>query len=689
MTRPLPKSLAAFALAPLFAYSATRVDVWRYSEVSAEAAVAGETVAIPHTWNATDIQAGRGRDDMGRDGYRRAPSWYATQLPTPTPGKRVFVRFGAVSSVAEVSLNGHKLGTHRGPATAFAFELTPHLSPGGANTLLVKADNTWRSDVAPLSGDFGIPGGIYRAVELLEKPPVCISPLVLGSRGVSVTTLRADKTRAELKVVAHLDRAANAAAEVAFRLLDAKGAPVATAAASAPAGVGATSVEVKLSLDSPHLWNGLKDPYLYTLETSLAATDGSKDTQKLKVGLRTLTFDKDKGAFLNGEAYPLRGVNRHQDREGRAWAVTEEQEREDAALIREIGANAVRAAHYPHSEVFLDECDRLGLLVWAEAPLIDTVGQNPAELGANAELQLREMMAQQRHHACVFCWSLFNEIGQREGGGKNPLSVVRRLNDVAHAVDPSRPTAGATNRAWKELNSIADLMAYNGYPGWYGGGKGGHDAVFKSFRASAPDRPWGISEYGAGASLSHQDDSVMKGPKPAGKWHPEAWQSRVHEHALASIERMPQAWGTFVWNMADFASPWRTEGERDGINAKGLVTYDRRTRKDAFFLYKANWSDAPVLHLLARRDSARKSADTVVRYYSNLADVRVTLNGAALPAGVAYAPSAYIIGNVRLRPGKNTVEAAARTKDGKSVTDAVEWVLEGPAKQPAPRPSAR
>lgn len=665
-------------LAPLASADVRRLDRWNYSEVSADAAIAGGTgVTIPHTWNATDIQAGNGKDNMSRDGYRRAPSWYATTLPATAPGRRVFVRFGAVSSVAEVSLNGRLLGGHRGPATAFAFELTGGLRTDGPNTLVVKADNTWREDVAPLSGDFGVPGGIYRSVELIEKPAVCISPLVLGSRGVAVTTLRADKSLAEVRVVAHVDRAAKASAQVDFRLVDEEGNAVATARTTVPEGTGPATAEARIFLPAPRLWNGLADPYRYRLETHLLGSDGSRDSQALDIGLRTLAFDKDKGAFLNGLPYPLRGVNRHQDREKQAWAVTEEQECEDAAMIREIGANAVRAAHYPHSEVFLDACDRLGLLAWAEVPVIDSVGGQADAFKANAETQLREMIAQQRHHASVFCWSLYNEIGHR--WGKDPVPTLRHLDAVAHAEDPSRPTAAATNQMNKAFNGIADIMAFNAYPGWYGGGDGDLSGNIRGFRATAPDKPWGISEYGAGASLSHQEDTISKGPRPDGKWHPEAWQARVHEHALASIDRHPEVWGTFVWNMFDFASAWRKEGERDGINDKGLVTYDRKVRKDAFFLYKANWSSEPVLHLLARRDDKRKSADTVVRYYTNLDGVEVQLNGTVLPAAKAYAPRGYVIEKVKLRPGPNRVEATCRTKDGKVVTDRLEWTLEAPA----------
>lgn len=655
------------------------LSAWTWSETEPDpgAPLKGISITIPHTANATDIQAGKGTDNMGKTGYRRAPSWYAADIPAVAPGRRMFVRFGAVSSVAEVSLNGKIVGGHKGPATAFACELTPHLRPQGDNRLIVKADNTWRADVAPLSGDFGVPGGMYRPVELLEKPAVCLSPLVHGSRGVAVTQIRADKNRAELRVVAHVDRGVPMASEVVFHLWDAAGRKVASARAGCDAGAGPAVVEGRLVLEHPHLWQGWKDPYLYTLETTLTAADASRDSERTTVGFRTLTFDKDKGTLLNGEPYPLRGVNRHQDRERQSWAVTAGQEQEDVAIIREMGANAVRAAHYPHSETFLDACDQAGLLVWSELPLIDTVGAEPEKLLLNLEQQLREMIAQQRHHPSVFCWSLYNELGNRAPA--DAVSVVRRLHEIARAEDPSRPTTAAACRAsQKNLNRITDIMAYNSYPGWYGGGSGDQEDRLREFVASAPDRPWGISEYGAGASLSHQDDTTARGPNPQGKWHPEAWQARVHEHALESISRHPELWGTFVWNMFDFASPWRTEGERDGINDKGLVTYDRKTRKDAFYLYQAHWSPTPVLHLLARRDVARTNAETVVRYYTNLTNVCVTLNGEALAQAQPYAPHAWRVDGVRLRPGKNVVEAAAPAAEGRVVTDRVKWELKAP-----------
>lgn len=654
------------------------LSTWKYSELSAAEAATGAVVHIPHTWNATDVQSGMGSNKMGTDGFRRAPSWYETTLSADAlpAGKRVFVRFEGVSSVATVSLNGETLGEHRGPATAFAYEL-PKLLRNGKDSLVVKADNTWREDVAPISGDFGIFGGIYRPVALLVKDTVCFSPLVFGDFGAQVRQIKAGPDAGELSILAHLDNAgASADTEVAFRLLDASGKAVATQSVKKPAASGASEVEASLSVVKPILWNGLKNPYLYSLEIELKAADGSADRIMLPVGFRTCQIDPQRGFILNGQPYPLRGVNRHQDRVDQGWAITREQDLEDAAMIAEIGANSVRCAHYPHSQDFLNECDRLGLLVWSEVSVIDSVGQNPQAYGANAEIQLREMIYQRSHHASIYAWSLFNEVGMREGA--DPIAVLKRLNEVAHAEDSSRPTIAATNQKNAAFNTIADAMAYNNYPGWYGGGTGSQESSLETFKKTAPDKAWGISEYGAGASLSQQEDSITKGPDPKGKWHPEAWQARIHEHALESINRHPELWCTYVWNMFDFASPWRTEGERNGINDKGLVTYDRKTRKDAFYLYQANWSKQPVLHLLARRDSPRKDANTVIRYYANLDGVMVTLNGQPLLAAVSYGPRAFVVSNVLLRPGKNIVQASAKTANGSIVKDEIEWTLAAP-----------
>lgn len=673
---PAGGAIPACAIAILMLASRAHADSqllkrWLYSPDSAESFE--KVVTVPHTWNAADIQAGKGTNQMSTDGYRRGVSWYKITLPKIAPGKRTFVRFGAVSSVAEVFLNGEKLGEHRGPSTAFAFELTRNLRPAGDNDLLVKADNTWRDDVAPLSGDFGVPGGIYREVSLIQKDPVCISPLYFGSRGIIVTQTGADADQAALSAVVHVDRMISAGTELTFQLIDQAGKTVATTKKKIAAGTGPADVRAELALAQPRLWNGVMDPYLYRLQVVLNADDGSKDNEELPVGFRTLSFDKDRGTFLNGKPYPLHGVCRHQDRENESWAVSDEQQREDVAIIREMGANAVRCAHYQHGEAFLDACDRAGLLVWSELSVIDTVGFHPEAFETNAESQLREIIAQQRHHACVFTWSLFNEIGHQPGA--DPVAVLEHLQAVARQEDPSRPTTGASNSQKKKINTIPDLVAFNAYPGWYHGTNGSLDGFIKLYRATAPEKCWAISEYGAGASLSQQDDLPATKPVPAGRWHPEAWQCRIHEQALASINRHPELWGTFAWNMFDFASPWRHEGGRDGINDKGLVTYDRQTRKDAFYLYQANWSDSPVLHLLARRDHQRTVSDTVIRYYANVAEVHVSLNGQTLPPAELYGPRAWVIKNVTLRAGDNVIEASGKTKAGSLVKDRIEWTL--------------
>lgn len=690
---------------------------WYWSEAApplkiSDGELTGVAVKIPHTINALDIQDGGGKDQMSKSGYRRAPAWYAIDLPKIPSGKRIFVRFGAVSMVAEIYLNGEKIGEHRAPATAFAVELTPHLNADGNNRLVVMADNTWRDDVAPLSGDFAIPNGIYRPVELIIKSPICFG---VGDKelwrsrrqdesyywngGLFFTqkeVIFAERKRPDGTIDKHYPHSAKfwldmffnlkknpAQCKIIVRLLNADGEDAIEPHENEVFHDPDDNVRllgIGFDVKNPRLWNGIADPYLYTVQAILEADDGSRDEQSLKIGFRDVKITTD-GTFLNGKFYPLRGVNRHQDRDNQYWAITPEQEREDVEWLKKIGANTVRAAHYPQSEIFLDACDEAGILVWAELPLIDTVGDNPDALLENLKIQLSEMIAQQRHHASIFCWSLYNEIGHRPGKNKTDAArIINTLNELAKKLDPTRYTAAGANKREREWCETPEIMAYNGYPGWYGGDDGSQTNSMKTWRDLLPNKPMGISEYGAGGSIKHQDDAIKTRPQHNGKWHPEAWQTRVHEAAWASIAADPKIWGTYVWNMFDFASVWRSEGDRDGINDKGLVTYDRKVAKDAFYLYKANWNPEPMVYLLARRDTQRKIADTVIRYYTNQnnAKVTVTLNGEKLDAASAknYAPKAWIIENIKLQKGKNVITATAITEDGKNLTDEVDWELE-------------
>ena len=654
---------------------------WRFQQGAAGSDSAWNPVRIPHTWNAADAQKGGGKDHQSREGYYRGPGNYVMDIGPGSQfaGQRVFIRFEAVSTTAEILLDGKKVGEHLGGFTAFGFELTSLLTAGGPNRLEVRANNAWRPDLLPLSGDFAVCGGMYRPAYLLVRGATCLQPVEDGTHGVTLSYGPASKERGELTVNATVSHVGAAPASVSVRctLLDASGAKVAEQA-TAPAAMAAGDHKVsnRVTLASPHLWNGVKDPYLYTLQVALEANGKVTDSLTLKPGFRDIKVDPAKGFFLNGAAYRLRGVNRHQDREGVAWALSKEQETEDAQTIAEMGANAVRLSHYPQSEHFLDECDRLGLLVWAELPLVDTVGAPDIDpnLLPHSIAQLQELIRQQGHHTSVFCWSLFNELGNAKTA--NPKAIIAELNRTAHAEDPTRPTVGATNSTNKEICGIPDIIAFNNYPGWYSGKEPepGMQAAIKRFSDAAPNKAWGISEYGAGASIKHHDRAVANPPSPGGAWHPEEWQSRVHEGDFTAFELHPEIWGTFVWNMFDFASIWRNEGDRPGVNDKGLVTFDHKTRKDAYYFYQANWATTPVLHILSKLDTPTKAESAVIRLYANVKNLHLKLNGQAVEPLQEYASKAFATQAVALKPGANLVEATGTAPDGTQIRDTCTWV---------------
>lgn len=654
------------------AHGATRerlLNEWLFKKLRQDDGSKPTPVAVPHTWN---------RDDSTQKDYYRGPAIYMKDLGPGAAfeGKRVFVRFDGVATVAQVALNGALIGEHRGGYTAFGYELTPHLTPEGTNRLEVYASNAWRPDVIPLGMDFSIGGGMHRPARLIVTDTLCINPVIDGTHGVTLAYGPASKERASVSVGVTVNNGAAAPADCRVRcaLLDHTGAKVTEAVVPVTAGPGDTRARVELTLAAPHLWNGVKDPYLYTVEITLLAGETVADTRKVTAGFRDIRFDAHTGATLNGEPIVLHGVNRHQDLESTGVAVPVAQHAEDVKIMREMGANAVRLAHYPHAEEMLDACDRAGLLVWAEIPLTNSVGHptRHPDLEANAASQLREMIRQQGSHPSVFAWSLFNELGM--GPTVDYLPTVKALQTIAKAEDPSRPTAGATFHGGKELCSIPDLIAFNNYPGWYYQ----NPADMTSYVNKYPqivDKPWGVSEYGAGASVKHHELNVTKRVRAGGSWHPEEWQCRVHEANYEAIRASKRLWGSFVWNMFDFASIGKNEGDRNGINDKGLVTRDRAVRKDAYYFYQANWSELPVLHLNSKRAKQVGEPVVPIRLYSNLTDIRVRLNGEELPPPERYAPASFTTAPVKLRPGLNTVEASAKTASGETVTDSLQWEL--------------
>ena len=638
----------------------------------ADTNAAWEPVTLPHTWNAADALDGGGTDTQSRDGYYRGPGWYRKSLfvERSRKGQRLFLRFEAAGSVADLYVNGVHVGQHRGAFGSFCFELTGQLKYGATNQIALRADNSWRSDVPPLSGDFPVFGGIYRPVSLLVKAAACITPLDYASSGVYIAQKAVSKEQATVAVRTKIDNAGtNAPLEVQCVIKDAAGTVLASDTKAVTV-VTTGAVTQELTLADPHLWNGRKDPYLHTVEVSLKQNGTVIDSSTQPLGLRFFRVDPEKGFLLNGESYPLYGVNRHQDRVGKGWAVSAADHEEDVRLILEMGARTVRLAHYPHAAHFYELCDQAGLLVWAEVPNVDCVSAGP-EYAANAREQLIELVRQQYNHPAIFCWSLFNEIFHRDSADAIPL--LKELHTLAKQEDPGRFTAGASNKRREDLCNITDLLAFNAYPGWYNGGPDGMEPVLKTYNALGRRRGIAVSEYGAGASIIQHEQNPPK-PVPVSRWHPEEWQAIVHEENYATIKNTPYCWGSFAWNMFDFASPWRNEGDAPGINDKGLVTYDRKTRKDSFYLYKANWSGEPVLYLTSRRHTDRDEAVTPIKVYSNAAEVTLRVNGMKIGTKAVNDLKIALWDEVQLRPGENRIEAAA-VFDGRNVTDSCVWKL--------------
>ena len=656
-----------------------------------------EAVTVPHCWNALDGQdgdrslyknaatniwtPGEGEDPKAeapkmREDYYRGPAWYARDIPAPESwrGRRVFLRFEAASTVAKAWLNGQPLGEHAGAFTAFCFELTAHLRLGAVNRLRVEVDNAHRTDVAPLSGDFTVAGGLYRPVRLLVTEEVNITPLDYASSGVYLTQKSLSDARGEVEVRAVLSNASTTERTVRVRaeVRDASGRSVARARASItlPAATSAQSAMLPLSLPRPRRWRGAADPYLYQVTVSIFHDGTAIDRVVQPLGLREFAITEEQGFMLNGRPYALHGVNRHQDWRDLGWALTENHHERDFALMTELGANAVRLAHYPQAGTVYDLADRLGLVVWHELPLVDAVHASP-EFRANAERQLREMMWQHHNHPSIAFTGLFNEIRQRTAADAVP--ILRHLRDVARSIAPGALLVAAPNLAGQEINRIPDRLGYNVYPGWYSAKPEFMANLIESRWSDAGRRRVAISEYGAGGNPDQHEEGIPVMPKHRSHWHPEEWQTLVHEENWRRIQGHPKLWGSFVWVMFDFASDARNEGARPGVNDKGLMTQDRAVKKDAFHFYQANWTLAPLVHLTGKRLATRRLGEMEVKAYTNCGEAELFLNGISL--GRARPDEIRIVRwpAVKLTPGPNTVAVVAR-RGGRTVRDECVWI---------------
>jgi beta-galactosidase len=628
-----------------------------------------ESISLPHTWNAHDGQ------DGGSD-YYRGVGWYRKTviLDKKWKAKRLYLKFDGAASSAAVYVNGTEAGRHKGNFGAFCFDITPHVRFDAPNVIAVSVSNAKDTTIAPLRGDFTVFGGIYRSVHLLVLDNISISPLDHASSGVYVTQKRVGADAAELAVnVMLLNRtAADAHITVRTTILDGKGKTASTAASTAviPA-QGRNECVQSITMPRPHLWNGRSDPYLYSVVVETFNGSVCSDRVVQPLGLRSFSVDAEKGFFLNGLSYRLHGVNRHQDRLDMGTAIGLKEHREDFRMIEEIGANAIRLAHYQHAQEFYSLCDSGGMVVWAEIPLVDDVNPSPEFLAVCKE-QLSELIKQNYNHPSIIFWSLENELipdADRELYGR----TVRELNSHVKAIDSVRLTAVATRSKYKgdeQINSVTDVLGINVYRGWYEGTPDKFSSFIDDYHARTPERRLAITEYGAGASIA-QHEVPAKKPDTKGPWHPEEWQAELHESTWKQMTERPYLWGTFVWNMFDFASDGRSEGSAPGRNDKGLVTYDRKVRKDAFYFYKAQWNPEPFVYITSRRYSERPAGTTEVKVYSTGGTVELFINGAS-SGEVQAAGKVFVWKSIRLAPGKNRVRAVS-VINGKQYEDACEW----------------
>lgn len=576
---------------------------WRFVKCADSAETAaqadGTPVTLPHTWNAEDGQ------DGGND-YYRGRCWYVRSLPTLTLAEReqLWLQFDGAAMTADVYLNGCHLAHHEGGYSTFRVELTPHLQD--KNTLAVAVDNSDNDRVYPQKADFTFYGGLYRDVSLLIVPEAHFA-LSDGTNGVQVTPTVAENLQSAVVTVdARVE--GGEGHSVTFTVAEEQ------QTATVKNGIASAS----FVLNHVHLWDGVKDPYLYTAEAIL----DSGDAVTARFGCRRFAMDAQRGFLLNGRTYPLRGVSRHQDRKGVGNALTPELHREDINIICEIGANTVRLAHYQHAQAFYDLCDETGIVVWAEIPFITMYMENGR---SNTLSQMRELVTQCYNHPSIICWGLSNEITAASAVNEALLENHRALNDLCHSLDRTRPTTMA-NVFMLETDSpileIPDINSYNLYFGWYLGELEQNDEFFDEYHAKYPNRVIGFSEYGADANPAYQSACPEKGD------YTESYQCVYHEHILEMIEKRPWLWATHVWNLFDFAADGRDEGGKHGENQKGLVTFDRQLKKDAFYLYKAYWNKTePFIHLCGSRYIDRTEDVTEIKAYSNQSSVELLVDG--------------------------------------------------------------
>ena len=636
--------------------------------------------------------------------------WYKLVFTPPenVAGLESYLQFDAASRIATVWLNGTLLGTHRGSFSRFRLDSTAALKPGQQNTLTVKVDNTKpalgssTADVLPLTGDFFVYGGLYRPVSLVFTKKIHLDLMDYGSSGVYAKTTSIASAGAQVQVRARVRNDSEKSGTLVLRtlLVDAQGKVAAQQEQSIT--VGPASVVERtgnLAVAHPHLWQGVEDPYLYRLEVELSNESSQLvDRVSLPFGIRQVRFDPNSGLFLNGKHVTVHGVGYHQDREGKGWASEPADVAADEATMREMGVTGIRLTHYQHGQPIHDLADRDGLVVWDEIPLVsqwtlgDSVQPTPA-LRENARQQLREEIAQDFNHPSVVTWSIGNEIdfgngipgfvGNNGGALPDPLPLLKELNQLAHDLDPTRPTTLATCCEQHALapgatapitGAVTDLSGANRYFGWYYDKPSDLGPHLDALHYARPTQPMAVTEYGAGGAVSLHSDNALGGPESRNRPQAEEYESYIHEQNWSTLRSKPYLWGTFLWNSFDFGSTTRSEGNAQDINTKGIVTFDHKYRKDPYFFYKANWTATPTVHINSSLYTERAYRIADVRVYSNAPKTSLKVNGKLIGVLAACPDRICVWNGVVLSPGANNIIATGSFSQG-DVEDKTRWHL--------------
>ena len=645
---------------------------FRFShQVNANAA---RRVDLPHTWNAQDALGGKYDYKRGIGNYTKKifirPEWQS---------KRLFLRFEGANCVSNVFVNGKHIGEHRGGYGAFVFEITDKVEYGKENTLLVRVNNGEQLDVMPLVGDFNFYGGIYRDVHLLLTDNLCISPLDYASSGVYLIQQQITDKQAAICARINLSNGTGELRKAVLRLQVNDGKKTVYETEKEVSMIPHTDVQVEnieFILKNPRLWNGTQDPFMYQTVVTLIKDGKELDKVEQPLGVRYYITDPDKGFFLNGKHLPLHGVCRHQERAEVGNALYPVHHEEDTRIMLDMGVNAVRLAHYPQATYMYDLMDKYGIVTWAEIPFVGPGGYadkgfvDQPSFRENGKEQLKEMIRQHYNHPSICFWGLFNELKEQ---GDNPVEYIKALNAMAHREDPTRPTTSASNQDGA-LNFITDHIAWNRYDGWYGATPATLATWLDATHKNHPEIKIAISEYGAGASIYHQQDSLVQ-TVPGSWWHPENWQTEYHIQNWKIINERPYVWASFVWNMFDFGAAHRMEGDRSGINDKGLVTHDRKIKKDAYYFYRANWNPEPMIYIAGRRNVNRVKPLVDVQVFSNVEEVILIVNDCQCRRMKPDSLKVCLFKEVPLRKGRNEIEVRA-SDSKKQLIDRCTWILQ-------------